>query len=62
MGSRRKRSDARILLADECPRIGSGERGVIVVTLGRKWVKFRETATGVPGKLPRDLWDRRVRT
>lgn len=62
MARRRKHSDARIYLKDECARIGSGERGVTIITIGSKWVKFRETATDIPGRLPVEIWERRVRT
>lgn len=60
MAKKKPRSDVRIFLEDQCPRIGSGERGVQIITLGPKWARFRETATGRPGKLPRREWDKRT--
>jgi hypothetical protein len=54
---RRKKADCRVHLVNECPRIGSGQRGVTVVTLGRKWVRIRETATGRSGRIDRRTWD-----
>ena len=58
MSKRRPRSDAWIYLQDQCPRIGSGTRGVQLISRGRKWVYFRETATKVQGNLPLRDWDR----
>ena len=60
MAKKRQRSDARIHLQDECPAIGSGERGIQIVSVGPKWARFRETATQTPGKLKRAVWDRLV--
>ena len=62
MARKRKRSDLRIHLGNQCPRIGSGVRGVQIVSVGPKWVHFRETATQTPGKLSRKDWDRLVRS
>lgn len=57
---RKPRSTHLIWLADECERIGSGYRGVILDTLGPKWATFHETVSGKRGKLARALWDRRA--
>ena len=61
MAKRRRKSDARIYLCDQCPSIGCGERGVQIVSQGWKWVRFRETATGTPGKLSLRDWGKALR-
>jgi hypothetical protein len=48
--------EARWRFADEAPRIGQGERGV-VIRVGRKWARFREKATGRTGKVRREIYD-----
>ena len=57
MARKRRRSDMRICLADECPAIGCGERGIQVISIGPKWARFRETATQTNGKVRRAVWD-----
>lgn len=61
MARRRKKSDLRLYLYDEAPRVGSGWRGVQVVKVGRKWVHLRETSTGITFKLPVDLYRRMIK-
>lgn len=61
MARKRPRSDMRIHLDDECPRIGSGVRGVQIVSVGPKWARFKETATQTPGKLRRPVWDKLIK-
>jgi hypothetical protein len=46
-------------LEDQCPRIGSGRRGITILSVGPKWARFKETATGTAGKLSRRDWDYR---
>jgi hypothetical protein len=58
MAKKRPRSDARIYLQDECPAMGSGERGIQIVSVGPKWARFKETATQVNCRVPRSCWDR----
>ncbi|NJM10599.1 MAG: hypothetical protein HC889_00600 [Synechococcaceae cyanobacterium SM1_2_3] len=60
MAKRKRRSDCRIRLNDECRRLGCGVRGVQVLKRGRRWVHFRETATGIVAKLPLRDFDRAV--
>jgi hypothetical protein len=46
---------ARWRFVDE-PRIHVGERGVII-RVGPKWVRFRETATGRTTKVRREIYE-----
>lgn len=57
MSRKRPRSDLRIYLHDEAPAIGSGWRGVSIVSIGPKWARLRETATRSPFRLKRATWD-----
>ena len=41
----------RIFFEDECPRIGSGWR-TVDIKIGRKWITFQSTSSGVRAKLP----------
>ena len=56
MTRKRKKSDCRVRLNDEAPRIGSGVRGVQVLKTGRKWVRIRETSTGATARLALDVF------
>lgn len=47
----------RYRFADEAPRIGCGERGVII-TRGHKWTRFEECATGRRAKMTTVVFDR----
>jgi hypothetical protein len=47
----------RVCFEDEAPAIGSGWRGVTIESVGPKWARIRETATGTPAKLRRAVWD-----
>lgn len=60
MARRRKKSDLRLYLQDEAPRVGSGWRGVQVVKVGRVWAHLRETSTGITFKLPVEMYNRAV--
>lgn len=44
-----KQTTTRIYFEDEAPRIGCGNRWV-TVTVGRKWVRVVENATGARAK------------
>jgi hypothetical protein len=59
--SRKKRSDLRVYLYDEVPRVGTGWRGVQLVKRGRVWVHLKETATGIAFKLPVGIFARMER-
>lgn len=61
MARKRKKSDLRLYLQDEAPRVGSGWRGVQVVKVGRVWVHLRETSTGIAFKLPMEVYKRAAR-
>lgn len=54
---RRKKADLFVRFHDECPRIGSGRRGITIIAIGRKWVRLRETATDRSARLKRAVWD-----
>lgn len=60
MARKRKKSDLRLYLQDEAPRVGSGWRGVQVVKVGRVWAHLRETSTGITFKLPVEMYNRAV--
>lgn len=62
MSRRRKRSDMRIYLQGECPKIGDGWRGVQLLKIGRRWVRFCETATGVAARLPIEAWREKAKS
>lgn len=51
-----KQADCRVFFMTEAPRIGSGWRGVTVVKVGRKWVRIKETSTGIPARLELSVW------
>lgn len=57
MAKRKKKSDLRLYLYDEVPRVGSGWRGVQVVKIGRVWARLRETSTEIPFKIPVKLYN-----
>ena len=59
---KRPRSDVEIYLEDQCPRIGSGMRGITIISVGPKWAKFKETCTERTGKLERREWDKRYKS
>ena len=59
--SRKKRSDLRVYLYDEVPRVGTGWRGVQLVKRGRVWVHLKETSTGIAFKLPVGIFTRMER-
>jgi hypothetical protein len=61
MARKKKRSDARLYLYDEVPRVGSGWRGVQVIKIGRVWAHLRETSTDITFKLPVDLYKRMIK-
>lgn len=48
---------ARWRFADEAPRIGCGERGV-VITLGPRWAQFEQCSNGKRGRIPAVIYDR----
>jgi len=48
-------------LEDQCPRIGCGRRGITILSIGPKWARFKETATGRTGKLAKRDWDFRYK-
>lgn len=48
--------EARWRFQDEAPRIGQGERGVII-QVGHKWVRFTERATGRKAKMRREMYE-----
>ena len=53
----------QIHLADEAPKIGSGQRAVEVVSLGHKWVTIRYMRGGPKGhpvrhKFRRNVWEK----
>ena len=48
--------NARWRFADEAPRIGQGERWVII-TIGWKWVRFLERSSGRRHKMRREMFD-----
>lgn len=50
--------DRWIFLDGEAPQIGSGRRGVYIESIGPKWARIRDAATGTPAKLKREVWDR----
>lgn len=58
MSRRRRRSDLRIFLTDQCRSIGTGWRGVQIVKVGRLWVRFRETSSCRLCRLARKEWER----
>lgn len=60
MTRKRQRSDLHVYLQGQCSRIGDGWRGVQIVTLGRKWVRFRELSSCRACKVARQVWDRLV--
>jgi hypothetical protein len=35
-----------------------GFRGITIESVGRKWVKIRETATGRSARIERGVWER----
>lgn len=58
MARRRKpRSDLRVYLQDEAPRVGTGWRGVKVKTIGRKWAHLVETSSDTGFKVPVRVWE-----
>lgn len=57
MSRKRTRSDLRVFLQDEAPRVGCGWRGVKIRKVGPKWAHLVETATGTGFKVPRRVWD-----
>ncbi len=61
MARKKKRSDLRLYLYDEVPRVGTGWRGVQVIKIGRVWAHLRETSTGLAFKLPVDLYKRMIK-
>lgn len=48
----------RIAFDMECPSFGCGERGITIISVGPKWAKIEETATGTRATLARDVWDK----
>ncbi len=46
----------RVYFHDEAPSIGCGWRMVQLESIGRKWAKIREVATGTPVRLPARVW------
>lgn len=46
------------LYIENHPVLGSGRRGVIVRTVGHKWVHVEAAATGRPARFKRAEWDR----
>lgn len=58
MARRRKpRSDMRVYLHDEAPRVGTGWRGVKIKTIGRKWAHLVETSSDIGFKVPVRVWE-----
>lgn len=47
------KSPMRLYFEDEAPRIGSGWR-TVEVKVGRKWVRFADTASDAKARLPLD--------
>jgi hypothetical protein len=45
-------------LMDEIPRIGSGRRWVVVLSLGHKWVRLHCPSRRKNIKITRRVWDR----
>ena len=58
---RKPRSDLRVFLYDEAPRVGTGWRGIKIKTVGRKWAHLEETVSGIGFKVPVTIWERMKR-
>lgn len=54
---RRKHAEMAVYFQDQAPRIGSGWRGINVVTLGRKWVRIESHASGKTARLSLRVWN-----
>lgn len=54
---RKHKMEWRIYLMQEAPSVGSGWRGVAVISEGRKWIYLIETATEIKFKLLKEIWD-----
>lgn len=62
MARRKKRAQARVYFQDEAPKIGCGWRFINILSIGSKWVRFEEHATGRRARMSRKAWELHLRT
>lgn len=50
-------STHQVFFEDSVPQLFTGWRGIVLVSIGPKWVKFTVTVTGQRVRVKRAIWD-----